>query len=292
MASRLRLSALLRDASGRLERIGAGNPLLEAQHLLAFALGVTRVTLLRMSDADAISDAGAARFEDLMRRRLSREPLQYILGTVPFCDLDLLIGPGCLIPRGETEILVERASQALLAHPAEIPKRVVDVGTGSGAILLAMLRRMRDWHGVGTDTSSAALDWACRNRERARLEERADLLQCNLLCDITDRSAGAVVSNPPYIPSGEFLFLAPEIRNHEPWEALDGGVDGLRCVRCLIPEVGRALVPGGLLALELAPDQPGIVAGILEESGRFREISIHDDLAGRPRVLLARRKSS
>ncbi len=264
--------------------------MLEAQYLLAFALGVTRVTLLRMSDADALSDPGVARFEDLMRRRLSREPLQYILGTVPFCDLDLLIGPGCLIPRGETEILVERASQALQALPADLPKLLVDVGTGSGAILLAMLRRMRDWRGIGTDTSTTALDWAGRNRERARLEERADLVQGDLLSGIMDRSAGAVVSNPPYIPRGDFLFLAPEIRNHEPWEALDGGVDGLQCVRRLIPGAARVLAPGGLIALELAPDQPGSVAGILKQSGGFREISVHDDLAGRPRVLLAWRK--
>lgn len=289
MAAGRRLSDILRDASGRLERMGAGNPLPEAQHLLAFALGVTRVTLLRLSDADALSESGVARFETLMQRRLQREPLQYILGTVPFCDLDLLIGPGCLIPRGETEILVERASQALHAHSAGAPKLLVDAGTGSGAILLAMLRRLHDWSGTGTDRSSQALEWARRNRERARLEERAGLVHGDLVCGIADRSVGAVVSNPPYIPRGDFMFLAPEIRNHEPWEALDGGVDGLECVRRLIPEAGRVLAQGGLLALELAPDQPGPVADLLVRNGGFREMAVHNDLAGRPRVLLARR---
>ena len=290
---------LLRDAAVRLMEIGAGNPRLEAEYLLAHVLGMERPALLGRDPGLAAGPDAEAGFEALLARRLAREPLQYVLGTVPFAGLDLVIGPGALIPRGETEVLVERVAAALRpgdgpAHdgnsaplPVHAPL-LVDVGTGSGAIVLALLRRLPGWRGIGIDSSSAALAWARRNR--ANVGDRScELIHGNLLASIRTGAVDAVVSNPPYIRSAEIPDLAPEILDHEPPEALDGGVDGLEPFRRLVEEAARVLRPGGLFAAELAPDEPDEAAELLAVSGAFHAVRIFIDLAGRKRGLLARR---
>jgi release factor glutamine methyltransferase len=290
---------LLRDAAERLWEIGAGNPRLEAEYLLAHAFGIERPALLGRDPGLAAGPDAEVGFEALLARRLGREPLQYVLGTVPFAGLDLVIGPGTLIPRGETEVLVERVAAALRpgdgpAHdgnsaplPVHAPL-LVDVGTGSGAIVLALLRQLPGWRGIGIDSSSAALAWARRNR--AKVGDRScELIRGDLLASIRTGAVDAVVSNPPYIRSAEFPGLAPEILDHEPPQALDGGVDGLEPFRRLVVEAARVLRPGGLFAVELAPDEPDQAAELLAVSGAFHAVRIFIDLAGRKRGLLARR---
>lgn len=330
---------LLRGAAARLAAIDAGNPRLEAEYLLAHALGIERSILLRRDPSQAVESDPVASFAALLARRLAREPLQYVLGTVPFAGLDLVIGPGALIPRGETEVLVEQVAAELRsgrlvgsAGPAggfrpprtsgssgisgvssstgpASPGRawggggeddpassvalkrtplVIDVGTGSGAIVLALLRRLPGWRGLGIDSSPAALAWARRNRENVG-EQRCDLLRGDLLASVRAGAADVVVSNPPYIRSAEIPGLAPEILEHEPPEALDGGEDGLDPFRRLVGETARVLRPNGLLAVELAPDEPDQAAELLAASGAFRPARIFLDLAGRKRGLLARR---
>jgi len=307
---------LLRDAAARLLDIDAGNPRLEAEYLLAHALGIERSTLLTRDPGLAVDPDVHAGFATLLARRLTREPLQYVLGTVPFAELDLVIGPGALIPRGETEVLVEQVAAALrssgssasvassgsghvgedgaLLHFPGSQREgnraplLIDVGTGSGAIVLALLHRLPGWRGIGIDSSPAALTWARRNR--AGVGDRScALVRGDLLAAVRTGVADAVVSNPPYIRSAEIPGLAPEILEHEPREALDGGVDGLDPFRRLASEAVRVLRPGGLLAVELAPDQPDQAAELLAASGAFHAARIFVDLAGRKRGLLARR---
>ena len=291
-------AALLREAALRLRAIEAGNPRLEAEYLLAAACGCERIDLFRRAADESVPTAALAAFERLLARRLQREPLQYVLGTVPFCGLDLVIGPGALIPRSETEILVEELARRLAADgPIEpvvpesgiAPPLLIDVGTGSGAILLAALARLPGWWGIGVDRSAAALRWARENRDRLAGRERADLLHGDLLAAVRDGSATAVISNPPYIRSAELPQLAPEIRDCEPHAALDGGADGLEVVRRLLPEAARVLRGGGWLGLELAPDQPERVAELLVASSRFEAVELFRDLAGRWRGVFARR---
>jgi release factor glutamine methyltransferase len=293
------IRALLRDAAARLLEIGAGNPRLEAEYLLAHALGIERPVLLGRDPGLAAGPDAEAGFAALLARRLAREPLQYVLGTVPFAGLDLEIGPGALIPRGETEVLVEQAAAELrpgggsMRHGdgAPLPVRapwLIDVGTGSGAIVLALLHRLPGWRGIGIDSSSAALAWARRNRARVGNRSCA-LIRGDLLASIRTGAVDAVLSNPPYIRSAELPGLAPEILEYEPPEALDGGVDGLETFRRLVVEAARVLRPGGLLAVELAPDEPDPAAELLAASGAFQEVRIFIDLAGRKRGLLARR---
>ena len=169
------------------------------------------------------------------------------------------------------------------------PPLLIDIGTGSGAILLACLHRLPGWRGFGTDPSAAAMAWARRNRDALKFDDRAALLRGDLCQALRPGSADFVVSNPPYIRREELADLAPEIREHEPREALDGGEDGLEVVRRLIPGAAAALRPGGWLALELAPDQPETVRALLADRGDFDSLRIFQDLAARPRGVLARR---
>jgi release factor glutamine methyltransferase len=322
-AGGLTILGLLRDAAARLSDIDAGNPRLEAEYLLAHALGIERPVLLGLDSGMAAGPDAEAGFSALLARRLAREPLQYVLGTVPFAGLDLVIGPGALIPRGETEVLVEHVAAALRVGDSGGPSAasgspssagpgrergggaplnspdsrregsgaplLVDLGTGSGAIVLALLGRLRGWRGIGVDRSSTALAWARRNR--ATVGERScDFLRGDLLASVRTGVVDAVVSNPPYIRSAEIPDLAPEIREHEPPEALDGGADGLDPFRRLVGEAARVLRPGGLFAVELAPDQPDQASELLAASGAFHAARIFIDLAGRKRGILAWRR--
>jgi release factor glutamine methyltransferase len=287
------LRALLRDAAASLTEIGAGNPRLEAEYLLAHALGVERPALLGRDQVVSADPDVEARFAALLARRLAREPLQYVLGTVPFAGLNLVIGSGALIPRGETEVLVEQVAAALRSDESAGASRerigaplLIDVGTGSGAIALALLSYLPGWRAVGIDSSPAALAWAQRNCAQVGARS-CRWLRGDLLTSIRTGAADAVVSNPPYIRSAEVPGLAPEILEHEPPEALDGGVDGLQPFRRLAAEAVRVLRPGGLFAVELAPDEPELAAELLAASGLYHPARVFLDLAGRKRGLLA-----
>lgn len=297
----------MRTATQRLAAAGVDVPEREARELVRHALGVTLRAFFLLDPGAPLGPAAEERLSALLTRREGHEPLQYLLTTVPFCDLELEVGPGVLIPRPETEVLVERLHAWLgelglgdvgrtpagsgLASPAPW---IVDVGTGSGAILLALLARLSDWWGVGVDLSAEALAYARRNLARAEdLGPRVRFVEGDLLApllrDPPDGPVLCLVSNPPYVRSAEVAGLAPEVRDHEPRLALDGGEDGLELVRRIVEEAEPVLAPGGVLAFELAPDQPGTVAELLHGRG-YTILESYEDLAGRPRGVIARRR--
>ena len=305
MPTRGDLAGLLAGAAHRLRACGSPNPQNEARFLLADALGMTPGELAASMDTVSPAAEVVARLESSLSRREAGEPVQYVLGSVPFCEVDLEVGPGVLIPRSETEVLVEEVSAALRSRRrggiVDERLRAVDVGTGTGAILLALSKRFPGLCGLGIDLSDDALSYAARNEtrnaprdvvgggrdqamgDRRLIWVRGDLLEC-----VAPASVDLVVSNPPYIPTAEVAALPSEVRDHEPQIALDGGEDGLVYVRRLIRGAHRVLRAHGILAMELALGQPGVIARELGAQG-FVETRIYRDLTGRARGVLARR---
>jgi len=292
----------LRDAVDQLEPALGSSARRDAELLLAHLLAVPRGRLSVIDDpADeqelARFTAIEASYRAMVKRRAGREPLQYIVGSVPFAGIELLVGQGVLIPRPETEVLVEEVARelsTLLAasgfRASAEPRWIVDVGVGSGAILAALLAREPVFTGLGVDLSREALAYARRNLAG---RGRASLVRGDLTSALSPRvGAGTfwiVIANLPYIPRGQLAGLEPEVRDYEPRVALDGGSDGLELVRRLIPDAARLLEPSGILALELAFDQPGHVAQELESSGLFGNVRIYRDWAGKTRGVIARR---
>lgn len=258
-----------------LRAAGSDTPELDAELLLADALGTGRAALL----ADPQRELGEAvrPFQDAVRRRTAREPVAYILGRKGFRRLELAVDPRVLVPRPETELLVEVAV-------AELPgdARVLDVGTGSGAVALALADERPDLRVTGSDASPEALEVARSNAERLGLEvewAQADLLEG--LAGPWD----AVVGNPPYVAEPEWLSLAPEIQRHEPAGALLAGPDGLDVIRRLVPQAAAA---ARWIALEVGAGQAAAVRGLFTAAG-CAETEVHRDLAGIERVVAGRR---
>jgi release factor glutamine methyltransferase len=228
-------------------------------------------------------------FRPLLKRRAKREPLQYVLGRQAFRSLELEVGPGVLIPRPETEQLVEAVLARAGALPAgDAPRVGLDLGTGSGAIALALLSEGPFDRFVGTDVSAAALAVAARNRDALGMGERLELRAGGLFEPVAagERFA-AIVSNPPYVAEGERGALAPEIVDWEPQEALFGGSDGLAVIRSIVAGAGAHLQPGGLLALEVGLGQAQDVAALVRARGGFEDVKILKDLAGKERIVTA-----
>jgi release factor glutamine methyltransferase len=277
----IRSAVSARDAlDGAITAIGAGgspSARLDAELLLADALGVTRERLA-VDPQLAIEGGAVRRFQSYVRRRsVEREPVAYILGTRAFRHIVLSVDARVLVPRSETELLVEVAAEL------ESGLRVLDCCTGSGAVALALKDERDDLEVTGSDVSESALAVARANGVRLGLHvswRRADLL------DGLDERFGAVIANPPYIPSAVLSTLEPEVSRHEPAIALDGGSDGLAVISRLIDQADRASVSA--LALEHGAGQADAVAGLCDEAG-FRTIERRRDLAGIERVLLARR---
>lgn len=257
---------------------------LDARLILCAALGIDHAALLR--DPDQPIGPAADLIGELARRRLQREPTSRILGKREFWGLDFTIGPAVLDPRPETEGLVE-AVVAALAPRREAPLRILDLGTGSGAILGALLSEFQNAFGVGVDISQAACEIARCNLEHLGFASRA----CVVCGDWTNALCGAfdvIVSNPPYVGSSELERLAPEVRDHDPKLALDGGKDGFAAYRAILLGLARLATPDACVALELGIGQAGGVARILTSAG-FAVLATGRDLAGRERVVTARR---
>lgn len=254
----------------------------EARLIVAEAIWAP-VTETFVRPEHTLSEEETARLESLMRRREQREPLAYLLGRREFFGRTFEVNEAVLVPRPETETLVELALQRADTLPVA---HIVDAGTGSGCIAISLALECSDILVVGVDVSEAALGVARRNADRL-LARQAAFLQSCFLSAFRPRSLGMVVSNPPYIPSAEIGALMPEVRNFEPRLALDGGPDGLAGHRTLVAQAALALAPGGCLLLETAMGQTGVVSRLLEAAG-FGELEVFCDLAGIERVVAAR----
>ena len=279
---------LMRWSGEYLEGKGVERGRLEAEHLLAHALGLPRLQLYLQHDRPLDRDE-LDRFRPLLRRRAEREPLQYIVGHAAFRELELLVDPRVLIPRPETEVLVDEVLAWARAGGAEA-LTAVDVGTGSGAISLSLVREGPFRRVVATDVSPDALAVARANAEGLGMDGQIEFREGPLFSPLGNGEIfDVIVSNPPYVAETEAGTLQPEVGTWEPSAALFGGPDGLEVIRALVAGAGAHLGPGGLLALEVGAGQAGLVVAEIEGSGGYDDIRVRRDLAGRQRVILARR---
>lgn len=257
------------------------SPRLEADLLLMHVLGRQRHRLL----VEAYSPLSRRELEEYRRAlaaRRRRIPLQHITGRVEFMSEELLAGPEAMVPRPETEVMVE----ALLELLPESARRLLDVGTGSGAVAVVLAVRLPGCRVWATDTDRAALGLARRNLVLHDLHN-VDFVACDLASALAGGFHG-VAANLPYVPTGEIASLQPEVRFGDPRAALDGGPDGLDLVRRLVGDLPRLLAGGGAAALEVADDQAGTAARLLETAG-LSEVEVRRDLAGRRRVVCGRK---
>jgi release factor glutamine methyltransferase len=259
------------------------SPELDARVLVGHALHLDHTALASDSERELTDDEAAA-IDALAMRRLAREPVARIVGSKEFWGLEFRITPATLVPRPETETVVEAVLAAISDHSH--PLRIADFGTGSGAILLALLSELAHATGVGTDISLSALATARENAERLGLTSRAHFVACDYGAALRG-PFDLVVSNPPYIASGEIAGLAPEVRDHDPRPALDGGASGLDGYRAVVADARRILAPKGILAVELGAGQASSVAALWREGGIAAESS-KADLSGHSRALLGR----
>jgi release factor glutamine methyltransferase len=277
---------LIQSVSTRLAAVGVGESRLEARLLLAEAAGWSLETIVAERDTP-VEPGIVARVERLAGRRLAREPMSHILGWREFWSLRFRVTADVLTPRPDSETLVEAVLGALPDRNA--PLRILDLGVGSGCLMLSLLHELPQASGMGIDRSQRALAVARQNAEALGLAARADLRAGDWgegIAEVFD----VVVSNPPYVPSDDIGALDPEVSEHEPWLALDGGADGLDCYRRLVGQLGYLVQPRGIVALEVGRGQAPAVARLVRDAG-FRSVSIHTDLAGVERVVLARRPS-
>lgn len=273
--------ATRRDALAAAARVlaeaGVGSPRVDAEWLLAGILGVGRATVHL---DQGLSPEQGERYERAVRRRARREPLQRVLGWEEFHGLRVQLTGAVLVPRPETEVLVD---WALTLLPPRLPARrptVVDVGTGSGCVACALASRRPDLAVVAVDVAADALHAARANVAALDLAARVRVVASDLLGAVRGRSAHMIVANPPYLPTGSLAALAPEVRDHEPWLALDGGQDGLAVIRRLVRDARDCLVPGGTLVLETAGGSQAHAAAALMREAGFGRVLVHNDLAG------------
>lgn len=262
------------------------NPRLNAELLLSKVLGLNRLGLYLDLDRP-LTNLELSEYRELIKRRIQREPLQYILGTACFYNLELKVGKGVLIPRHETELLVDTVLQEVKANRfSEEPVWCLDIGTGTGCIALSILKETNNTRFLATDISDTALQFAEENARREDLIDRIEFRRGDLFEAIREGERfHIIVSNPPYVAEDEWDTLQPEVKDHEPKEALLGGKDGLSVIRRLIKGSRAYLREKGILLLEIAPHQAREVARLMKESG-FLEIRVLKDLSSRERAIL------
>jgi len=280
------LAARLRATAQQLADAGVPDPGVDAELLLGHVLGLGRGELqAAVIRGQEISDADAERLDALVARRAAREPLQHLTGVAPFRHLELAVGPGVFVPRPETEAVVQFAIDALIENPAPAPV-AVDLGTGSGAIALAMATEVPYARVYAVERSADAYAWASRNTADA---DNLTLVHGDLATAF-DELRGAVdvvISNPPYVPD-DAVPRDPEVRMHDPAQALYGGPDGLDVVRVISRRAQELLRPGGLLVLEHGELQGADIRALLAADG-WRAPATHEDLTRRDRATTALR---
>ena len=282
--------SLLRWSAAYFDSHRIDSPRATAEILLAHVLQVQRIDLYLRYDQPLSGDE-LHRFKKLVRRRIAREPVAYITGSREFWSLDLHVGPDVLIPRPETECLVEAVLKILSAPDGERQLRVLDLGAGSGAISIALARQARRHSYIAVDSSPQAVATARENAVRHGHEGHIAFVAADWLSAFSKQVRfDIVVSNPPYIRSADIGGLQPEIRNYEPRVALDGGSDGLTCIRYLIQHSGDFLVPGGFLLLEIGYDQQNAVADIVRRNGWCAQVDFSQDYSGIDRIAIIGKK--
>lgn len=267
-------------AKARLQAAGVEGPVIDARLLVEAAAGASRTDIIG-DPQRVLSEDQAATLEGFIVRRERREPVSHILGRKGFWKIMLGVSADVLTPRPDTETLVELVLRDL---PEAKPFSVLDLGVGSGAILLAILAERPAGRGLGVDVSDEALAVARENAANLGLAGRTALLRGDWTRGLEDAGFDLVVANPPYVRSAEIERLAPEVRDHEPRLALDGGPDGLDAYRLLAPEILRVLKPGGRFAVEIGFDQSAEVAALFTAAGA-QDVATYKDLANRDRVV-------
>jgi release factor glutamine methyltransferase len=260
---------------------------LDARILLGAALGLDLTGLVAQA-ARLLAEAETSRLAQYAGRRIAGEPVARILGTREFWGLPFRLSEATLVPRPDTETVVELALEIFRERQASHPIRIADIGTGSGAILLALLHEIPGAFGVGTDLSLTALNTARDNAAALGLADRASFVACSYATALRG-PFDLVVSNPPYIPSAEIPKLSIEVREHDPHLALDGGNDGYDAYRALIPQAAERLAPGGALIVEAGQGQAGNIETLMTAAALVVDRPPKADLAGIPRAVSARK---
>ena len=268
-----------RALTARLRDRGIDSAELDARLLIGEALGLDLTGLIAAATR-LVTSTEALHLEAMAQRRLTGEPIARILGLKEFWGLPLRLSAATLVPRPDTETLVELALEILrdAPHPNR-PVRMADIGTGSGAILLALLSELPNAAGVGTDISEEALQTARSNAADLGLTHRAHFIACDFAAGLSG-AFDLILSNPPYIRSADIGGLATEVRDHDPHLALDGGADGLTAYRALIPQAARLLKPGGSLIVEAGHDQSEDIEGMMAAAGLALDRPAKADLSG------------
>ena len=268
------------SARDRLRAAGVDSPVIDSRLLLEAASGATRADII--TDPYRVVSAEQLQVLDgYLERRSRREPVSRILGRKGFWKIMLSVTPHVLSPRPDTEVLVDLA---LKTFPEGRPFTVLDMGVGSGAVLLSVLAERPAARGLGTDVSPEALAVARENAANLDLNDRAAFMRTCWASGLGDESFDIVLSNPPYIPSADIDGLDPEVKDHDPRLALDGGPDGLAAYRELAPEILRVLKPGGTFAVEIGSEQAADVSALFRDAGAFN-VSTVKDLGDRDRVV-------
>jgi release factor glutamine methyltransferase len=277
-----------RALTAQLKRASVDSADLDARILACAVLGLDLTGLIAAA-ARILNRDEAARLEGFARRRIAGEPTARIIGLKEFWGLPLRLSPATLVPRPDTETVVEAALETLRAESSrrDCTLRIADLGTGSGAILLALLSELPDAFGVGTDISVPALRTARDNARQLGFMARAAFVACDYAVALSG-PFDLIVSNPPYVRSAQIASLDAEVRDHDPHRALDGGVDGLDAYRLIAPQASRLLAPGGALVMEVGHGQSGDVQGLLAAAGLTPAGPPKSDLAGIRRAVTGR----
>ncbi len=264
-------------AKGRLETAGLTGPVIDARLMVEAAADATRADIVTTPHRPLTEDQEAT-LADYLSRRERREPISHILGRKGFWKIMLSVTPDVLTPRPDTEVIVD---YVLKQFPEQMPFNILDLGVGSGAILLSILAERPAAKGLGVDVSEEALAVARENAANLGLASQAALLRGDWTQGLAEASFDVVVSNPPYIATEVIETLEPEVKDHEPRLALDGGADGLDAYRILAPEILRVLKPGGAFAVEIGYDQKDAAEALFKAAGAFnvqtlKDLSTHD----------------
>jgi len=284
----LAVDAVRRVLAAQFKAGGIDTPELDARLLIGAALDLDHTGLAAQAQRHVTDDEAQA-IAHLAQRRIAREPVARILGRKEFWSLDLRISEATLVPRPDTETAVAAALECLRNNPRVAGAiRIADIGTGSGAILLALLSECPNATGVGTDISPAALEIAALNAQRLGLADRASFVQCDYATALSG-AFDVIVSNPPYIRSADIATLEQDVRDHDPHLALDGGADGLDAYRAILSQAVRLLAPGGALVFEVGHDQAVPVSEMIHAAGLALWGAPRTDLSGVQRAVVGQK---